>query len=408
MAGKRPRKRIGERVTPLEMAQRLVAFDTVSSKPNRPLIEAVKAYLDCWGVGWRETETHAGAKANLFITIPAVDGNTTEGGVVLSGHSDVVPVEGQPWSSDPFRPEIRDGRLYGRGTADMKSFVAVALAKVPVFLEAGLRRPIHIAISHDEEIGCIGVRPLVEDIVAAGIRPRLALVGEPTEMRIVNGHKGARQLRTVIVGKAAHSSAPHSGVNAIQAAARLIGEIERIGEALASAPPAPALDLDPPHTTLNVGLINGGVAPNVIADRCEFAWDHRATPLDDPEDVYRAYEAVVARDIRPMLETKGGRIDTELVCDVPPLRPMEGNPAETLARRLTGANRTEMVSYCSEAGIFQAAGIPSVLCGPGNIREAHQADEYVALSEIEACAAFMDRLAAAESDLSLSERFGGG
>jgi len=320
------------------------------------------------------------------------------GGVVLSGHTDVVPVDGQDWDTDPFVVAEKAGRLYGRGTADMKSFVAVALAAVPMFLERSLEQPVHLAFSFDEEVGCIGVHHLIRDIVDALPRPSLVIVGEPTEMRVANAEKGVQGFETVVTGREAHSSAPETGVNAIMAAARLVEFLERLGRELRERPPVgdDHLAFDPPYTTIGVGTIDGGTALNIIPRECRFRWEFRPLPGFDPGDVVDRFEAFARDEVLPAMRAvdPGAGIETETLAVVPALEPLADSPAETLALAITGANQTAALSFASEAGLFQDAGIPAVVCGPGNIAQAHQPNEFIALDQIAACEAFMDRLAA--------------
>lgn len=372
---------------------RLVSFDTTSRNSNLALISFVADYLADFGVACRLSRGEDGGKANLFATIGPAD----RGGVVLSGHTDVVPVDGQDWESDPFATVERDGRLYGRGTADMKAFLAAALAAVPAFLARPLATPVHFAFSYDEELGCLGVPHLLRDLAATPPVPRLAIVGEPTEMRVANAAKGISDFETVVTGKEAHSSAPDRGANAIMAAARLIGFIERLGDELRENPPAGAaeLDLDAPYTTVGVGLIGGGTAVNIIPGACRFHWEFRPVPGDDGDEILRRFESFAREEVLPALRAHApeARIETRRVAWVPPLERVDDNPAEALALALTGANRTTALSFASEAGLFQRAGIPAVVCGPGSIAQAHQANEYVALEQVAACNAFMARLA---------------
>jgi acetylornithine deacetylase len=330
-----------------------------------------------------------GAKANLFATI----GEQAAGGVMLSGHTDVVPADGQAWDSDPFALTERQGRLYGRGTADMKSFIAVVLALVPEMTGRRLNTPIHIALSYDEEVGCLGVRGLIEQFGAGAPRPRLAIVGEPTEMQVVDAHKSQRGFRTDVTGLEAHSSATHAGVNAVAAAADLVMRLGGIAQDL-QAERARDPRFDPPYSTVHVGVIHGGTVRNIVPRHCHFEWECRGLPGFDSESVLRRFNEEAERDVLAPMRKRyaGAAIATEIVSRVPALTAKGDNPAQHLALKLAGSNRTFAVSYTTEAGLFQAAGVPTVICGPGNIREAHRPNEYVEPSQIAACEAFLRRL----------------
>ncbi len=381
-------------ITPLEMAKRLIEFDTVSAGSNMALIDFVRDYLAGHGIGSHLVGNADGSKANLFATI----GPEEDGGIVLSGHTDVVPVAGQDWSSDPFAPEVRDGRLYGRGAADMKSFIATALALVPEIAAAGLATPVHLALSYDEEVGCLGAPDMIALLGERLPRPRLAIIGEPTGMQVANAHKGVYVFRTEVSGREAHSSASHLGVSANVHAAAIVGRLARIAEARRSAGPAdPAFA--PPYTTINIGLMEGGTAINIIPRHCRFVWEIRPVPGDDPDAIAAEVERYIESEVLPAMraghahgDDDGLGVATETLARVPPLRPEAGSPAETLALRLAGANHTTTVSFASEAGQFQRAGVPAVLCGPGWVEQAHQPDEFIALEQIDACEAFLRRL----------------
>lgn len=377
------------RYSPLEMLERLLGFDTVSSKSNLALIEFVEGYLKDFGVASRRTASPEGTKANLFATL----GPEAAGGVVLSGHTDVVPVEGQPWSSEPFRLRRRGSRLYGRGTADMKSFLAVALALVPQALEKPLRRPIHLALSYDEEVGCLGVGGLIEDVTANLPRPAMVIIGEPTEMKLVNAHKGINAFHTLVTGRDAHSSQPHRAANAIHAAARLIGFLEDLAQEKRAAAP-PDSPFDPPYTSIVVGTVAGGTALNIVPRHCGFAWEFRLLPGEREDEILERFTRFAEDDVLARLRrtAPAATIVTEPGAVVPPLAAQDDSPAEALVRALTGANRTHVVSFTTEGGHFQQAGFSTVVCGPGSIDQAHQPDEFIEISEIEACEAFVRRL----------------
>lgn len=370
------------------MLERLIAFDTTSRDGNIPLIAFVENYLDGWNVPHFRVDYEAGRKTNLFATI----GPDIAGGIVLSGHTDVVPVDGQNWTSNPFELTERDGRLFGRGTCDMKGFLAVCLAMVPEFLKARLKSPIHLALSCDEEVGCKGVRPLVAHMRDHLPKPRAVIVGEPTSMKVVNAHKSAVTFSTEILGHEAHSSLTHHGVNAIMVAGELLSEINRIRTDLIAAGD-PTQRFDPPYSTVHVGLIDGGTAKNIIPRRCAFQWETRLLPTADPTMVPLRIEAF-AKTLEPAMRAvaPGTGIRTDTVNAVPGLAPEPDSAAENLALHLANANSTHAVSYCTEAGLFQQIGIPAVICGPGSIEQAHKPDEYIDVSELRKCEVFMKKL----------------
>jgi acetylornithine deacetylase len=303
-----------------------------------------------------------------------------------------VPVDGLAWSSNPFELSERDGRLYGRGTCDMKGFIAVALALVPQFKSANLKTPIHLALSCDEEVGCKGVRPLVAHIRDHMKKPRAVIVGEPTSMQVVNAHKAALTFSTEVTGHEAHSSLTDQGVNAIMVAGELLGEINRIREDL-TARGDPSQRFNPPYSTIHVGVIEGGTAKNIIPRKCSFQWETRLLPLADPAEVPARFEKF-AGSLEPAMKkiADGSGIDNQQTNIVPGLAPEENSPAEHLALHLAGANGTHAVSYCTEAGLFQQIGIPAIICGPGFIEQAHKPDEYIDISEMQKCEVFMKRL----------------
>ena len=375
-------------MTSIEMLAKLIAFDTTTRLSNIPLIEFVERYLDEHEVPHIRVDYEKG-KTNLYATI----GPDIAGGIVLSGHTDVVPVDGQDWASDPFVMEERDGNLYGRGTADMKGFIACALALVPKFKAMNLKRPIHLALSCDEEVGCKGVRPLVAHMRDHLKKPSAVFVGEPTSMKVVNGHKSAVTFSTEVKGHAGHSSLTHQGVNAIMVAADVISEMSRIRADLI-AEGDPTGRFDPPYSTIHVGVINGGTAKNIIPQDCDFQWETRLLPRVDPGAVPLRLERF-AQTLEPAMKAIAPEsgIATTKTNEVPGLAPESDSEAEHLALHAAGANSTHAVSYCTEAGLFQAIGIPTVICGPGNIEQAHKPDEFVSVAEIEACEKFMIKLA---------------
>ena len=379
----------GDVVSSVEMLRRLVAFDTTSRNSNLRLIEHVQAYLQAHGVASTLVPNDEKTKANLYATI----GPDVEGGIVLSGHTDVVPVDGQPWDSDPWTLTDGGARLFGRGTCDMKAFPAVVLALLPEFQRAGMKVPVHLALSYDEEIGCLGAHSLVERLVGDVKRPRAVIVGEPTMMGVVNAQNSGGGLVTTFTGIEAHSSMTHLGVSAIHFA----GEFIHFLNGLQDEPEARRrsdTDMMPAHTTINVGVINGGTAGNVLARECVMNWGYRTLPGGDHTEVQRRAEAYLADTLLPAMRRRhpDADIHTRRRSFVAGIRPEENREAEALALQWTGGNRTYAVPYATEAGIFRAAGIPTVICGPGDIAQAHQPNEFILKSQIDACESFMRRL----------------
>lgn len=368
---------------------RLVAFDTTSAKSNLELIAYVQDYLTSQGVESALVPAPDGQpKACLYATIGPQD----RAGVGLSGHTDCVPVTGQAWETDPFTLTERDGRLYGRGSADMKGFVACMLASVPAYKRRPLNVPIHLLLSYDEEVGCKGVRPMIAEFGKTLQRPRMVFVGEPTTMQVVDAHKGPSRFEVTVTGQDAHSSMPHLGVNAIMIAARLIGELQRIEQDLKKRHFSERFT--PPYSTIQVGKIEGGTAPNIVPRRCEFGWDVRALPGLDARGVAAELEGFAARELLPQMQaiSPDCRIDIAPVNTAPAFAAEEGSEAVSLAMRLAGQNETFAVAYGTEASFFQEGACPSVICGPGDIAQAHKPNEFIAISELEKCMGFLDRL----------------
>ena len=368
--------------------ERLVAFDTTSRGPNLDLIAYVEDVLAPLGAHARRVPNAEASKANLHATL----GPMAQGGVILSGHTDVVPVDGQPWTSDPFTLTRRGERVYGRGTCDMKGFLALALAAAPE-VPAGAARPLHLAFSYDEEVGCLGAPDLIAAMVADLPRPALVIVGEPTDMAAVSGHKAIATFTVTVNGREGHSSLPEAGVSAIMEAVPLLASLRALADRLRREGPH-AAPFHPPHATLTVGVIRGGTAGNILARECEFLFDLRCPPGQDPMAVLAPFRAEVeALDARLKARAPeaGARIRRRSM--TPALSPEIEGAAEAFARRLAGDNGpARAVSYAAEAGQFQAAGFSTVICGPGSIDQAHQADEYVELSQMQRGAAFMARL----------------
>ena len=379
------------RLSPREMIDKLVTFDTTSHLSNLALVEFVENYLASHGVAAQRVTNEDGTKANLFATLGPAN---AAGGIVLSGHTDVVPVEGQDWSSDPFTVVERHGKLFGRGTSDMKSFIAVALAFVPEFLKDGPQIPVHFALSYDEEVGCLGVRPMIDGIIRGMPRPQVVIVGEPSSMKVVNAHKSIQSYSTTVTGLESHSSATDKGVNAVMYAAELIGFLSQMAEEMRRRGDASGR-FRPPYTTVNVGPIRGGTALNIIPKTCSFLWEYRALPDLDPEEIITRFNAHVEENVLPRMRAvhPGAKIETKIRAQAPGLAPDEGSAGETLVLKLAQCNAAEAVSYGTEAGLFQLADIPTVVCGPGDIAQAHKPDEFVELSQIAECERFMRRLA---------------
>ena len=379
------------RARAIELLRGLVAFDTESSRSNLDLIAYVEAYLADIGVAALRAPNAQGDKAALFVTI----GPPVDGGVVLSGHTDVVPVTGQQWTSDPFALREADGKLFGRGACDMKGFGAIALAMVPHFQRAGLKKPIHILLSYDEETTCLGPCDLIARFGRDLPRPGACIVGEPTSMAVADAHKSISTYHTFVRGKEAHSSNPMLGANAVATGGELVAELSRMADAY-EAEAAPGGRFTPGWSTVHVGTIQGGAARNILARDCRFHWEFRGLPGVAPDDALRKFERHVAETALPRLTrwTKDAFIETITEIEVPGLAPEPGSPAETLALKLTRSNRTIAVAYATEAGRFQQGGVPTVVCGPGSIDQAHQPDEFIEIAQIEAGLEFMRRLAA--------------
>lgn len=373
----------------LKILDRLVGFDTVSRNSNLALVDYVHGYLEEHGIAHVVLPSPDGTKANVFATIGPAD----RPGIVLSGHTDVVPVDGQNWTHDPFALTRVGDKLYGRGTTDMKGYVACMLALAPELQRAGLRAPVHLAISYDEEVGCYGVHGIVAHMHAVGLSPRAALIGEPSRHGIVNGHKGSTGMLTRVGGLSVHSSRPEQGVNAIFHAMDVIGWLRERAAALAAAPDSVGV-FEPPYTTVSVGVIQGGTARNAIPGDCRIEWDIRATQPGRAEAVVADLDSFVEANVLPGMRARHPQafVTTTMIYDVPPLLPQPNCAAEALAKSLTGANSTGTVAYASEAGVFQAAGIPSVIVGPGDIAQAHTADEWIEISELGDCLALLQRL----------------
>ncbi|WP_342024449.1 acetylornithine deacetylase [Arthrobacter citreus] len=375
----------------LEEITRLINFETVSRDSNLPLIDYVGERLNALGIESKLVHDATGQKANLLATIPAGDGTRT-GGIVLSGHTDVVPVDGQDWSSDPFTPQIRDGKLYARGACDMKSFIGVVMAKLDSMAAAKLSEPIHLAFSYDEEVGCIGAVDLVAAITADGLKPRGAIVGEPTSMRVVRGHKSVNVIKVDFHGIAAHSSLTTQGVNAISAAADFAAFVDAKAKEFAGTGAADEAYVVP-YTTTTVNQIQGGIAVNTIPALCTLNFEFRSIGADDPVALIETFRAEALR-IEALMQAQNpeARVDFTVLAQTPGL----DTPAEasivSLAAELGGTPSPDKATYGTEAGLFSNAGIPTVVCGPGDIALAHAPDEFIPLEQIAACESFIDNL----------------
>lgn len=371
----------------LAILDSLISFDTTSRNSNLELIAWVEDYLAQYGISATRVSNADGSKANLYATI----GPNIEGGIILSGHSDVVPVDGQNWSSDPFTVTEREGLLHGRGTCDMKGFIALALAAAPMLKEG--TRPVHLAISYDEEVGCLGAPAMIEEIAATLPKPALAIIGEPTMMKVVTGHKGICVHEVEVLGHEAHSSLTHLGISANMVAIELMHDLAELARELweNADPNSP---FTPPHATLTIGKMEGGTAANILARRAHFVFDLRCPPNVDPETILKPFKekaAAIDAQLKQAFPETGVRV--EQLSNAPPLGQSGSEDAEAFVRKLTGDNAPAgVVSYAAEAGQFQQAGFPTVICGPGSIEQAHQPNEYISNDQFERGADFMMRL----------------
>lgn len=376
-------------MTSREMLERLIAFDTTSCYSNLELIDWVRDYLDGYGITSALIHDVTKNKANLH----AVIGPAEEPGIVLSGHTDVVPVEGQEWNSDPFKLHVHDGLWYGRGTSDMKGFIAVALSLVPSFVERPLSAPIHLALSYDEELGCLGAHSLVEHVVDSAVMPKMCIVGEPTGMKPITGHKGICDYECTVHGKEMHSSLAPYAVNAVEAAAELITFVRSIARRMETEGSFNTA-YDPPFTTLQTGVVKGGTAINIVPNHCNFCFEIRNIPEVNAQDVIEEIRQYAFKQIEPRMkdiDPKSG-IKFEIAAEAPAFSTPDNDPVVDLVLSLTGANETSQVSFATEAGVFNRAGMPTVVCGPGHIAQAHKPDEFVAEDQIVKCEHFLTQL----------------
>ncbi len=374
----------------IEIIKKLVSFDTTSRESNLELIAFIQEYLSELGIDSLLVKNESQTKANLYATI----GDPSVAGIMLSGHTDVVPVDGQEWDSNPFEVTHKGSRLYGRGTSDMKSFIAIVLAQLPNFQARGLNKPLHLAFSYDEEVGCIGVRHLIEALNKLPIKPAMCIVGEPTSMQVITGHKGKRSYRVHVRGYEAHSSLAPEGVNAIEYASRLIAYLSDLASRIAEEGPYDPL-YDVSYTTVHTGTVHGGTQLNIVPKDCVFECEFRYIALQDPqalEDEIRSY----ARDsLEPLMHAinKDTRVTIDLVNDMPGLEIDVDEEVVTFVKALAGRNDHAKVAFGTEAGLFhQRANIPTVVCGPGSIDQAHKPNEFIEIEQIQACETFLGRL----------------
>lgn len=374
-----------------QLLTELIAFDSTSRNSNLALIDYIRAMLDDRGVASELTHDADGNKANLFATLGGRDDTP---GIVLSGHTDVVPVDGQNWRTDPFAAEVVGDKLYGRGSCDMKGFIAICLSRLDAILAAKLDTPIHFAFSYDEEVGCVGVRGLIAELVKREVQPRACIIGEPTSMRPVSAHKGMLSKHCRVHGKASHSSLTHQGVNAVAMAAKTIAYIDEMAARIAREGPFDD-GFNPPHTTLHAGVIRGGTVNNIIPNRCEFEFEIRNLPRQSPAPLFDEVRQYVERELLPRMHAVDADtgFEWETASDYPGMDTPPDAEVMALAAALAGDGDTPgKVSYGTEGGRFQAAGVPSVICGPGSIEQAHKPDEFVELGQLEAGGRFVDAL----------------
>ena len=372
------------------MIRRLIGFDTTSRNSNLELIHYVQAYLEGHGVTSTLVHDETGRKANLYATLGPQD----RPGIALSGHTDVVPIDGQEWGTDPWNIIEKDGRLFGRGTCDMKGFVGIALAMVPQFLKRDIKTPIHLVLSHDEEVGCVGVRRLIHMLKDMPVKPRAIIIGEPTQMKVVIAHKGKLSVRCHVRGFEAHSSlAPHA-VNAIEYAADVIVFLRKMGERFATEGPFD-MEYDVPHTTVHTGIVQGGTALNIVPKDCSFDFEFRYLPHLDPAALLREVQEYAESEVAPRMRAKiaDTGFSWEDISSFPGLDMRDDAEIVALAKALSGANSTTKVAFGTEAGLFQNAQFPTIVCGPGSIEQAHKPNEFVAMEQLALCEQFMHRLA---------------
>jgi acetylornithine deacetylase len=373
------------------LLRQLIAYPTISTDSNLAMIDFLAERLEAAGARVEVHPDATGAKANLFATL----GPEGDGGILLSGHSDVVPVADQDWTTDPFEMVERDGRLYGRGSCDMKGFIAAAVAMAPVYAQRVRDRPVHFAFTHDEETGCLGAQALAQILRARGLRPGVAIIGEPTSMRVIEGHKGCFEYSTHFTGLEGHGSDPDRGVNAVEYAVRYVARLLELKERLKARAPKGSR-FDPPWTTINTGALSGGVAHNVIPGKARVDWEMRPVQTADADFVKADLHAYCAHTLLPAMRALRPDADivTETIGEVAGLVPAEPNEARAILLELTGANGADTVAFGTEAGLFQALGTATVVCGPGAIEQAHKPDEYISLNQLDQCLTMLQNLGA--------------
>jgi acetylornithine deacetylase len=372
----------------IEILEKLIAFPTISLDSNQACVDWIIEYLEPFGARCQVSSDTPG-KANIFATI----GPDVDGGLILSGHLDVVPVMGQDWSSDPFKLREEAGFLFGRGTCDMKGFIAVCLALAPEFAAAQLTRPVHFAFTYDEETGCLGAPVLLDELVKTGLRPSVAIIGEPTSMQIIEGHKGCCEYTVEFTGVEGHSSLPDVGLNALEYATRYVTELMRLRQELRSRAPKGSR-FEPPHTTLQVCMLEAGIAHNVIPNKALVGWEMRPVQTSDLDYVRGKIRAFTTDVLLPEMKLKYEAADIEeiFISEVVGLEPDSDSEAVAIVRTLTGRNETDVVSFGTEAGLFQKAGVSAVICGPGSIEQAHKPDEYVSREQLSSCLQMLSRM----------------
>lgn len=372
-----------------ELLQKLISYPTISADSNLDLIQFIANYLEDLGAEVYINQNEDGNKANLFATL----GGKNPDSILLSGHTDVVPVSEQKWDTDPFELFQKDDKLYGRGACDMKGFIAALLCKAKEYSELDLKTPVSFAFTYDEEVGCLGAQNLAKWLDISNIKPKITIIGEPTMMKVIEGHKGCCEYTTHFRGKAGHGSMPELGVNAVEYALLFGTKLMNLANDLKSRRPSNS-KFEPPWTTVNIGQIEGGIAHNVIPENCSLRWEFRPVQSSDYDYVKRTMETYVSKDLFPQMQKtyKEAEIYTEVLGEVTGLEPTEINEARDIVRELTGQNDADLVSFGTEAGIYNSLGSSVVVCGPGSIEQAHKPNEFVSLQQLNACLSFLDRL----------------
>lgn len=376
----------------LEWLTRLVAFDTTSRNSNLELIGVLQEWFKLHGVESHLTHDPNQPKANLFATLPAIDGSV-EGGIILSGHTDVVPVDGQDWATNPFEATLKDEKVFGRGTCDMKGFIAVTLALLPEFQQMRLKQPVHFAFSYDEEVGCRGAPLIIDDLVKRGLTPKACIVGEPTDMRPVVAHKGIQAYRCRVHGHAVHSSLTPQGCNAIEYAARLICYIRDLADEMQKQGPFDK-HFDVPYTSISTNMIQGGIANNIVPSFCEFFFEFRNLPEMKPRDIFNKIAAYTQNELEPRMrkENEKAKIEIDNIAVAPSFESDQSSVFNAIVNRIRDNKEIYKVAYATEAGLFESASIPTIVCGPGNIEQAHRPDEFVTIAQLKKCKEFLRHL----------------